>query len=153
MAKEMDVSLVCMLPDPMMDVLLKVQTKTGEHTFWEDVYTQSLKYRRWNNQLRPFRSLKKRVANIFRKRASYSDDSRGTSSQSLINDIERDSEKSVNSDWSDLILIDVEAEYWRIYNIRKRSATRLHTSTVLSAALLLKLFQFHPLPKLTLIKQ
>ena len=41
--------------------------KTGEHTFREDVYTHSLKYRRWNNQLRPFRSLKKRVANIFQK--------------------------------------------------------------------------------------
>ena len=56
--------LAYMLPNQMMDVLLKVQTKT-EHTFRGDVYTHSLKYRRWNNQLRPFRSLKMRVANIF----------------------------------------------------------------------------------------
>ena len=72
MAKEMDVScdfiekeLVCMLPNQMMDVLLKVRTKTGEHTFWEDVYMHTLKYRRWNDQLRPFQSLKKRVSNNF----------------------------------------------------------------------------------------
>ena len=75
----------------------------------------------WNNQLRPFRSLKKRVANIFRKRRSNSDDSRGTSSQSIVNYMERDSEErsmingskrnSVHSDWSDLIPIDVEVEY------------------------------------------
>ena len=85
--------LVCMLPNQMMDMLLKVHTRTGEHTFREDVYTCSLKYRRWNNQLRPFRLLKKRVANIFRKRTSNSDDSRGTSTQSIINYMERDSEE------------------------------------------------------------
>ena len=86
MAKEMDVScdfiekqLVCTLPNQIMDVLLKVCTKTGEHMFWEDVYTHILKYRRWNNKLRPFRSLKKGVANIFKKRNSMSDDSRGSS--------------------------------------------------------------------------
>ena len=130
MAKEMDVScdfiekqLVCTLPNQMMDMLLKVHTKT-EHTFREGVYTCSLKYRRWNNQLGPFRLLKKRVVNIFRKRTSNSDDSRGTSSQSLVNYMERDSgersvindskRNSVHSDWSDLIPIDVEAEYQRI---------------------------------------
>ena len=59
--------LVCMLPNQMMDVLLKVHTKTEEHTFREDVYTHSLKYGMWNNQLRPFRSLKKRVANIWER--------------------------------------------------------------------------------------
>ena len=47
----------------------------------------------WNNQLRPCRLLKKRVANIFRKKRSNSDDSRGTSSQSIINYMERDSEE------------------------------------------------------------
>ena len=48
MAKEMEVScdfigkqLVCMLHNQMMDVLLKVCTNTGEHTFREDVYTHS----------------------------------------------------------------------------------------------------------------
>ena len=106
------------------------------------MYIHSLKYRRWNNQLRPFRSLKKRVANIFRKRTSNSDDSRGTSTQSIINYMKRDSVErsvvnsskrgSVHSDWSNLILIDVEAEYWRIY--RKRPDTRSHTSIVPSAA-------------------
>ena len=69
MDKEMDVScdflekqLICMPPNQTMDVVLKVCTKMGEHTFREDVYMYSLKYRRWNSQLR---SLKKRVANIF----------------------------------------------------------------------------------------
>ena len=59
--------LVCTLTNQMVGVLLKVCTKTGEHTFREDVYMHSLRYRMWNNQLRPFRSLKKRVANIFLK--------------------------------------------------------------------------------------
>ena len=61
MAKEIDVScdfiekwLVCMLPNQMMVVLLKVRKKSEEHTFWEDVYMHTLKYRRWNNLLRPF---------------------------------------------------------------------------------------------------
>ena len=151
MAKEIDVTcdfiekqLVCTLPNQMMDVLLKVHTKTGEHTFWGDVYTCTLKYRRWKNQLRPFRSLKERVANIFRKRNSMSDDSRGTCIQSIINNMERDSEErsvvndskrnSIHSDWSDLILIDVEAEYWRIYNSRKRPDTRVHMPTAPLAA-------------------
>ena len=40
----------------------------------------------------PFRSPKKRVANIFR-RNSMSDDRRGTSTQSIINNMERDSKK------------------------------------------------------------
>ena len=149
MAKEMDVScnfiekqLVCMPPNQMMDVLLKVCTKTGEHTFWKDVYACTLKYRRWNIQLRPFRSLKKRVANSFRKRNSISDNSRGISTQSIINYMERDSEErsvindnkrnSVHSDWNDLIPMDVEAEYQRIYNIRNRPDNR--SSTVPSAA-------------------
>ena len=45
----------------------------------------------------------------------------------VINDSKRN---SVQSDWSDLILIDVKAEYWRI----QRPDTRLHTSTVSLAA-------------------
>ena len=131
MAKEMEVAcdfvrkqLICTLPNQMMDVVLKVRTKMGEHTFREDVYMRSLKYRRWNNQLRPFRLLKKRVVNIFRKRASISDDSRNTSTQLIINCMERDSEErsvvndnkrnSIHSDWSDSISLDEEAEYGRI---------------------------------------
>ena len=69
--------LVCELPEQMMDMLLKIKTKTGEHTFREDVYTCTSKYHRWNNQLTHFKLLKRRVANIFRKRNSLSDDSRG----------------------------------------------------------------------------
>ena len=72
MAKEMNMScdfvehqLNCKLPANTMDVLLKVRMKSGEHTFREDVYTRTLKYRRWNNELRPFHSLKRRVADIF----------------------------------------------------------------------------------------
>ena len=128
MAKEMNVScdfvehqLNCMLPANTMDVLLKVRMKSGEHTFREDVYTRTLKYRRWNNELRPFRSLKRRVADIFRKRNSFSDSSRGTSTQMIVNNLseqckaetrEKDSEtdsdrESVHSNWSDLIPIKV----------------------------------------------
>ena len=79
MAKEMNVkcdflenNLTCVLPEHTMDVLLKVKTKSGEHTFWDNVYTRTLKYRRWNNELRPFRSLKKRVASMFCKRNLFS---------------------------------------------------------------------------------
>ena len=132
--------LICTLSNQTMDVVLKVRTKMGEHTFTEDVYMRSLKYRMWNNQLRPLGSLKKRVANIFRKRASISDDSRDTSTQSIINCMERDSEErsvvnnikrnSIHSDWSDLISIDEEAEYGRI----QRPDTRPCASNIPSAA-------------------
>ena len=124
MAKEMSVScdflahnLTCILPENTMDVLMKVRTKSGEHTFREDIYTRTLKYRRWNNELRPFCSLKGRVANIFQKRNSFSDSSRGTSMQTIVNnlseqckaetrgkDSETDSDReSVHSNWSELI--------------------------------------------------
>ena len=128
MAKEMNVScdfmehqLNCVLPANTMDVLLKVRMKLGEHTFREDVYTRTLKYRRWNNKLRPFCSLKRRVADIFRKRNSFSDSSRGTSTQMIVNNLseqckaeirEKDSDtdsdrESIHSNWSDLIPIKV----------------------------------------------
>ena len=126
-----------MLPIQMMDMLLKVCMKTGEHTFWEDVYTCTLKYRRWNNQLRPFRSLKKRASNIFRKRNSMSDESRGSSTQSIITNMDRDSEErfvvndskrnSIHSNWSDLVLVDMESEYRKIYSSRKRPDARACT--------------------------
>ena len=125
MAKEMNIScdfvehqLNCMLPTNTMDVLVKVRTKSGEHTFREDVYTRTLKYRRWNNELRPFCSLKRRVANIFRKRNLFSDDSRATSTQTIVNeapeqdkeqnkynetDSDRSEKESVHSNWSDLM--------------------------------------------------
>ena len=114
MAKEMNVScdfmehqLNCMLLANTMDVLLKVRMKSGEHTFREDV--------------RPFCSLKRRVADIFRKRNSFSDSSRGISTQMIVNNLseqckaetrEKDSEtdsdrESIHSNWSDLIPIKV----------------------------------------------
>ena len=151
MAKEMEVTcdfvkkqLICTLQNQMMDVVLKVRTKMGEHTFREDVYTHhTLKYHRWNNQLKPFRSLKRRVANISRKRNSFFDDSRGTSTQLIINCMERDSEErsvvgdnkrnSTHSGWSDLSLIDEEAEYRRIYKSRKRPDTTACTASTLAA--------------------
>ena len=75
MAKEMNVTcdflehnLTCVLPENTMDVLLKVRTRSGDHTFREDVYTRVLKYRRLNNELRLFHSLKKRVAQMFHKK-------------------------------------------------------------------------------------
>ena len=128
MTKEMNVScdfvkhqLNCVLPANTMDVLLKVRTKSGEHTFREDVYTRTLKYRRWNNELRPFRSLKRRVADIFRKRNSFSESSRSTSVQTIVNNFseqcaaetkDKDSEvdsdrESIHSNWSDVIPIKV----------------------------------------------
>ena len=128
MAKEMNMScdfvehqLNSMLPANTMDVLLKVRMKSGEHTFREDVYTRTLKYRRWNNELRPFHSLKRRVADIFRKRNSFLDSSKATSMQTIVNNLseqckaetrEKDSEtdsdrESVHSNWSDLIPIKV----------------------------------------------
>ena len=94
MAKEMSIScdfiqhsLNCTLPENTMDMLLKVCTRLGEHTFREDIYTRTLKYRRWNNKLRPFCSLKKRVAWMFWKRNLYSDSSRGTSIQMIVNKV------------------------------------------------------------------
>ena len=123
MAKEMSVScdfiqhsLNCTLPENTMDVLLKVCTRSGEHTFREDVYTRTLKYRRLNNKLRPFRSLKKRVARMFQKRNLFSDSSRATSTQTIVNteqckmeekDSETDSDKeSIHSNWSKLVPIE-----------------------------------------------
>ena len=85
--------VVCELPEQTMDVLLKVRMKTGEHTFREDVYIHTLEYHRWNNELKPFRSLERRVANIFQKRHSLSDDSRGASTQTIVNHMESEEGK------------------------------------------------------------
>ena len=130
MAKEMNITcdfiqhnLHCVLPENTMDILLKVHTRLGEHTFREDIYTRTLKYRKWNNELRTFRSLKKRVAWMFCKRNSYLDSSRGTSTQTVVNDVpeqckaevmEKDSEtdsnwKSIHSNWSEIIPVNAEA--------------------------------------------
>ena len=129
MAKEMSITcdfiqhnLHCVLPENTMDILLKVCTRSGEHMFREDIYTRTLKYRKWNNELRTFHSLKKRVVQMFHKRNSYLDSSRGTSTQTIINDVpeqckaevmEKDSEtdsnkESIHSNWSELIPINAE---------------------------------------------
>ena len=126
MAKEMNVTcdfiqhnLTCTLLENTMDVLLKVCTRLGEHTFREDVYTRTLKYRRWNNELRPFRSLKKRVARMFWKGNSFLDTSKSTSTQTIVNtvseqckmeekDSETDSDKeSIHSNWSELVPVEI----------------------------------------------
>ena len=121
---------MCELPEQTMDVLLKVKMKTGEHTFREDVYIHTLKYQRWNNELKPFRLLKRRVANIFGKRNSLSDDSRGTSTQTIVNHMESEEERSIvnsdkrdsiHSDWSDLIPVNEETEYGKAYKNRKET--------------------------------
>ena len=72
-----------------------------------------------------------------------SDDSRGASTQSIINSMERDSEErsvvnyskrnSIHLNWSDLVPVDMEAEYQRIYNSRKRPDARVCTTTLLAA--------------------
>ena len=130
MAKEMSITcdfiqhnLHCVLPENTMDILLKVHTRLGEQTFREDIYTRTLKYRKWNNELRLFHSLKKRVAWMFHKGNSYLDSSRGTSTQMIVNEVpeqckaevmEKDSEtdsdrESIHSNWSKLIPINAEA--------------------------------------------
>ena len=110
-----------------MGVLLKVRTRTGEHTFREDIYTHTLKYRRWNNELRPFRSLKRRVANIFGKQNSLSDDSKGTSTETIVKHVESEDERSIpnsnkrdsiHSDCSDLLSANEEVAYRKIYKNR-----------------------------------
>ena len=143
MAKEMNVvcnfiqhNLTCTLPENTMDVLLKVRTRLGEHTFREDVYTRTLKYRRWNNELRPFRSLKKRVARMFQKRNSFLDSSRATSPQTIANtfpeqckmeekDSKTDSEKeSIHSNWSELVPIETSKPNEALtFNIPQRKST------------------------------
>ena len=101
------------------------------------MYTRTLKYRRWNNELRPFRSLKRRVANIFRKRNSFSDTSRTTSTQTITNDLieqckeeirdkdsETDSEKeSIHSNWSDAVPTETDNQIDTVVDIPQKKRT------------------------------
>ena len=120
-------SLTCALQEHTMDVMLKVRMRMGEHMFREDVYTRTLKYRRQNNELRPFQSLKRRVANMFKKRNSLSDNSRGASMQTIVNNMDNNAEEnrsvatdndsdrdSMHSNWSELMAINEEAEYSKL---------------------------------------
>ena len=158
MAKEMKVecdfvqkSLICELPPHTLDVVLKVRTRSGEHTFREDVYTRSLKYRRWNNQMRPFRSLKRRVANIFRKRRSSSDDSWGDSTQSIINweeEVQSETNSSVQSDWSDQLLdIDQPSTSNRSKISENNNKTKAQSIPVKRTEKNIVLVPFKPKPK------
>ena len=166
MAKEMNVTcnflknqLVCELLEHTMDVLLKVRTKTGECPFREDVYTCTLKYRRWNNELRPFRSLKRRVANIFCKRNSFSDASRRTYTQTLVNQIDSEEEKSIvsddrrdslHSDWSNLMPVNAVAEYKKLYKDGKE--LNVDRATTLTASVTDGLLRPSALPMKKTIK-
>ena len=165
MAKEMNVrcdflenNLTCVLPEHTKDVLLKVRTRSGEHTFQEDIYTRTLKYRRWNNELRPFHSLKKRVASMFCKRNSFSDSSRSTSTQTIINNtieqckaevMEKDSEtdkdnNNVHSYWSKLVPINNEINNSSTMNTEvKRSEAQTRKRTIKNIVLV----PYKPKPK------
>ena len=71
-----------------------------------------------------------------------SDDTRGTSSQSIINTMERESEErsivndsvrsSIHSNWSDLVPVDIESEYRKIYGNRRRPDIKAHAVTPLT---------------------
>ena len=165
MAKEMNVrcnflenNLTCVLPEHIMDVHLKVRTRSGEHTFWEDIYTRTLKYRRWNNELRPFHSLKKRVASVFCKRSSFSDSSRGTSTQTFVNNtteqckadvMEKDSEtdsdrNSMHSNWSKLVPTNNEISNTSTKNTEvKRSEAQIRKRAIKNIVLV----PYKPKPK------
>ena len=86
--------------------------------------------------MRPFHSLKKRVVSMFHKRNPFSDSSRGTSTQTIINNtteqckaevMENDSEtgsnrNSMHSNWSKLVPINNEISNTSTTNIEvKRS--------------------------------
>ena len=67
------------------------------------------------------------MANIFQKRNSLSDDSRGTSTQTRVNHMESEEERSIvnnnerdsiHSDWSDLIPVNEEVKYGKVYKNR-----------------------------------
>ena len=126
----------------------------GEHTFREDVHMHTLKYRRWNNELRPFQSLKRRVANIFQKQSSLPDDSRGTSTQTIINNVESEEEKSVStnskrdsvhSNWSELLSVDEEAGYER--TCRSEPIIGMATTSTASAGETMKKPSIPPMKK------
>ena len=158
MAKEIKVdcdfiekSLICELPPQTLDVLLRIRTRSGEHTFREDVYTRSLKYRRWNNQMRPFRSLKKRVANIFRRRRSTSNDSWGDSTQTIINWEEEDEVQSETnssmSDWSDNLLVNSNDREQPSTSRTQNNLNKTEHSTPKRTEKNLVLVPFKPKPK------
>ena len=82
------------------------------------------------------------MANIFGKRNSLSDDRRGMSTQSIVNHMESEEERSivdndkrnsVHSDWSDLISVDEEVEYRKVYKNRKGPNT-ISAATTLAAS-------------------
>ena len=82
------------------------------------------------------------MANIFQKRNSLSDDSRGTSTQTIANHMESEEERSIvnnykrdsiHSDWSDLIPVNEEVEYGKIYR-NKNAPNIIGVATTLAAS-------------------
>ena len=149
MGKEMSITcdfiqhnLHCMLPENTMDILLKVCTRLGEHTVREDIYTRTLKYRKWNNELRLFHSLKKRVVWMFHKRNSYLDSSRGTFTQTIINDVPEQCKVEVmeKDSWSKLIPINAEAN-------KSSDAMNVDTQQRKKAVRIILLVPYKPRPK------
>ena len=78
-----------------------------------------------------------------------SEESRGTSSQSIMNTMERNSEErsiindskrsSIHSNWSDLVPVDIESEYRKIYGNRRRPDAKVRMLPFLQLLHLLKL--------------
>ena len=100
-------------------------------------------------KIRPFHSLKKRVVNMFRKRNSFSDSSRRTSTQVIVNNVkqckaevvDKDSEtdsnrSSVHFDWSKLIPVNNEINNEAIINAEaKRSEAQPRKRAIKNIAL------------------
>ena len=71
-----------------------------------------------------------------------SEDSRGTSSQSIMNTMERDSEErsivndskrsSIHLNWSDLVPVDIESEYRKIYGNGRRPDAKARATIALT---------------------
>ena len=76
-----------------------------------------------------------------------SDDSKGTSTQTIVNDVESEGERSImntdrrdsiHSDWSDLLSVDKEAEYKNIYTNTNENIIGVATTSDASATKTIK---------------
>ena len=52
----------CALPKDTIDIEVTIQTVDGIHTYRRDRMTQAASYRAWSRQVRPFPSLRKKIA-------------------------------------------------------------------------------------------
>ena len=80
---------------------------------------------------------------MFWKQNSFSDDSKGTSTQTVVNNVESEDERSVSinskrnsiqSNWSELLLVDKEAEYKRTCRSEPNFIGVATTSTTIASA-------------------